>query len=291
MEDFGRPELGVLILKMEASQSVLFRSSPARSLHAALLRRLELLDSQISFDLHKKTPGAPSTEHAMTVSTLSGSFHRQGEDQLAVSGQIYEARITAMLPEVIQLLDLSFNPQHPLGQEPLILEHVPFQVIPAQSSWEHLANYGSLLTLAKPERQILLEFCSATKFNTSRRSSDRQSPGYQSPALPEPERCIGGYLRKWNAFSPMPILQESLMDFVRQHMSMQRHDLRSGSVQRLGKHSEYDCFEGNVKWQAGSGSPALLRQVNALVDFSRYCGTGMKTAQGMGQTRRVRIRR
>ena len=62
--------------------------------------------------------------------------------------------------------------------------------------------------------------------------------------------------------------------------------LRPASVQ-LGKFYERGVT-GRVSWQAEPQLPALLRLVNALVDYAFYCGTGGRTAQGMGQTVRVR---
>lgn len=44
---------------------------------------------------------------------------------------------------------------------------------------------------------------------------------------------------------------------------------------------------GRVAWEADGTQPAVLRLVNALVDYARYSGTGVKTTQGMGQTVRL----
>ncbi|MFC2059912.1 CRISPR system precrRNA processing endoribonuclease RAMP protein Cas6 [Chloroflexota bacterium] len=53
----------------------------------------------------------------------------------------------------------------------------------------------------------------------------------------------------------------------------------------MGTYSELG-FTGQVKWKASNTYYALLRQVNALVNYAVYCGTGMKTTLGMGQSRR-----
>jgi len=62
--------------------------------------------------------------------------------------------------------------------------------------------------------------------------------------------------------------------------------LRPTTIQ-LGRYYEKGVA-GEVHWEADDAEPALLRLVNALVDYAAYCGTGMKTAQGMGQTVRIR---
>ena len=54
---------------------------------------------------------------------------------------------------------------------------------------------------------------------------------------------------------------------------------------QLGRFSREGVI-GKVLWEASGGSPYLLRLVNALVDYARYCGTGISMANGMGQTAR-----
>lgn len=256
---------------------VRFKSSPARSLHAALLRRLELVAPDIARALHDAPLGAHSSEHPWTVSSLLGPLNHDGDDLVATPDRTYHVRITALIPEVARALDIAFNPSHPLGREPLVLEHVPFDVMLEQSWWENLATYASLLTAAKPHRRLGLEFCSPTGFRRSR----------EGLVSPTPDICLQGYLRKWNAFSKVVISEESLLEFVENHIILEKTVLHP-AAHRLGSYSQYG-FLGRAEWRADGSSPGLLRQVNALVDYALYCGTGMKTALGMGQTRRYLI--
>ena len=270
-------ELGILEVALMPEAIATFKSSPALSLHAALLRRLELIAPSASQALHNAPPGAPSSEHPWTISSLSGSLHREGNNLVAMQGKTYYVRIAALVPQVIHALDIAFNPEHSLGQEPLMLEHVPFAVIPEQSHWEQLATYASLLTRARPFKDIPLEFLSPTGFST------RQG----QLVSPEPLICVGGYLRKWRAFSEILLEEESVLEFAENHMTRERTDLRP-TMHRLGKYSKRG-FVGKVDWRADNSSPALLRQINTLVDYAIYCGTGAKTSMGMGQTRRIRV--
>jgi CRISPR-associated endoribonuclease Cas6 len=276
MRESVKPDIGILNLVLVPMTSARFHASSARSLHAALLRRLELIDPDLSRRLHDSQIGAHSTDHPLVVSGLCSSPDSAGGEAFVEEGCTYSASITALTHEVTQALDLAFCPQHPLGQEPLILEHVPFAVILEDTYWHSLCTYASLLTAANPRRGIALEFCSPTGFRTRSKS----------PALPEPTICISGYLRKWNAFSPVTLPDELLMGYVRKCMTLNTYSLMP-AVQRFGEYIERG-FIGRVEWHAKGSSPSLLRQVNALVEFSCYCGTGMKTALGMGQTRRIR---
>ena len=279
MSSVDVPELGILNLVLTPIRRVCFRVSSARSLHAALLRRLELIVPELSQGLHESLPRAHSTQHPLAVSPLLGLSQCQEDATEADEGKTYVAHVAALTFEVAQMLDLAFYHRHPLGREPLMLENVPFKVVLEETYWDQLSTYASLLTTSKPQRRIAMEFCSPTGFRTRSRS----------PTLPSPGVCVPGYLRKWNSFAPAPITlsEEIILPFVQNHMTLGATSVRP-AVHRLGRYSEYGVI-GRVEWQADPGFEPLLRQVNALVDFAGYCGTGMKTALGMGQTRRLRV--
>lgn len=275
MKSINTPELGILNLTLVPERSLRFDISPARSLQAAILRRLELVAPRLSRALHDDVAGAHSTNHPLAVSPLFAAPGSNEPATMVTAGTECAARVAAMTFEVAQALDSTFDPGHPLGREPLVLEHVPFHVKAEDTYWSSLGTYASLLTMAKPRRNIRLEFVSPTGFRTRR----------VSPVLPDPATCIQGYLRKWNAFSQVPLPVEPLMAYVQRHMVLAASSLHPAD-QRLGDYAEHGLV-GTVDWQARSGPAGLLRQVNALVDFACYCGTGMKTALGMGQTRRI----
>ena len=185
-------------------------------------------------------------------------------------------RITALVPEVLTVLLAAFDPETPLGREPLHLGHVPFDIVARESRWEGLDTYASLLTRSRPSRRISLRFRSPTGFRSSR------SPQPD----PSPRQCLDGYLRKWNQFADTTLPASSVLDYAQQHLQVVEQSLRPTTIQ-LGRYYEKGVA-GEVHWEADDAEPALLRLVNALVDYAAYCGTGMKTAQGMGQTVRIR---
>ncbi|MBN1188904.1 MAG: CRISPR-associated endoribonuclease Cas6 [Dehalococcoidales bacterium] len=144
-----------------------------------------------------------------------------------------------------------------------------------ESRWNNLTAYASLLTMSRPIPDFILRFISPTGFRTANKDN----------ALPEPGRSIEGYLRKWNAFSELPMQQEPLMKYVHDHIKMERNNLRIGSADF--KQYYQRGWIGKVRWKADEDESFLLRMVNALVNYSFFCGTGMKTTQGMGQTIRI----
>lgn len=77
--------------------------------------------------------------------------------------------------------------------------------------------------------------------------------------------------------------EEPLLGYAAEHITFGQATLHPAET-RLGRYSEREVI-GRVGWSAHGVSPALLRVVNALVDYAEHCGTEMKTALGMGQTR------
>lgn len=268
-------QLGVLFLSLYPQDVCVFRNSSASSLHAALLRRLELFDPDLATALHETPHGAHASDHPWTISPLLGSLDRTPGGQIAYPNQMYRVRLTALVPEVLSVLLSAFDPETSLGREPLHLEHVPFYVVAGESRWEGLATYSSLLTLARPARRISLCFRSPTGFR-----SDRGPVSDPSPRI-----CLTGYLRKWELFADVTLPSTQLLEYAERNLVVVRHKLRPATIQ-LGRFYEKGVV-GELEWEADGNDPGLLRLVNALVDYASYCGTGMKTAQGMGQTVRL----
>ncbi|RLC92081.1 MAG: hypothetical protein DRI39_08940 [Chloroflexi bacterium] len=273
VSDATTPEIGVLLLKLVPQSSIRFNS--ARSVHAALLRRIELVNPEISRLLHDAPHGAPSSDHPWAISPLLGQPEHTAQGLNALPGRQYTIRVAALLPQVVQALDAAFDADHPLGREPLFLESVPCHVIREETGWETLATYGHLLNTASPRRRIALRFLSPTGFRTARAGMP----------TPTPRLCLEGYLRKWTAFSGLSMPAEAILGYAEEHLTVRRTQLRPASV-RLGWSVE-EGVVGWVEWWAEGGSPFLLRLVNALANYASYCGTGMKTALGMGQTTRL----
>jgi CRISPR/Cas system endoribonuclease Cas6 (RAMP superfamily) len=77
----------------------------------------------------------------------------------------------------------------------------------------------------------------------------------------------------------------AVLDYVREDLRVVAQELRPVSF-KLGQYA-IPGLVGSVEWEATGEEPALLRLVNALVDYAAYCGTGIQTTQGMGQTVRM----
>lgn len=271
----AKPELGVLSLVLTPVADCSFGVTPTRSLQAALLRRIELVNPELSAKLHDAPSGASSSEKPWTISTLAGNFQKNRGRLISPAGEKYQVRITALNADLILALQAAFDNAHPLGTEPLILEDVSFTVLSEQCRWDSLSSYASIVSRSRPVRDIILRFDSPAGFR----------PQSKTSALPEPNRCILGYLHKWNSFSELAMQTEPLLEYVKEHIIIDGIELKLKSV-NYGTYLQ-SGWVGSVKWTADGETPFLLRMVNALVDFAFYCGTGAKTTMGMGQTRRI----
>ncbi|RLC53742.1 MAG: hypothetical protein DRI80_19840, partial [Chloroflexota bacterium] len=80
----------------------------------------------------------------------------------------------------------------------------------------------------------------------------------------------------------------ALLDIVAAHVAVGRYDLRTEMVD-LGGNRKVVGFVGTVQYnilRAGVIGEEWVRRLNLLADYAAFCGTGHKTAQGMGQTER-----
>ena len=271
----GEYDLGVLDLALAPRRACMFRASPAYSLHAALLRRIELVDPDLSLAMHEGQQGAGASDHPWTISPLMGRLEREVGGLVATPDVLYRARITGLTSRVLDGLGSAFDGSASLGSEPLHLERVPFDVDAGSPFWNEMTSYASLLTGARPHRRIRLVFRSPTGFRT------RQQHGL----VPPPRLCVEGYLRKWNAFADTQMPAGPILEYVTEHVRTAEADLRPRSVnlRQVWEHG----VTGEITWEADGEFPYMLRLLNALVDYGFYCGTGKKTAQGMGQTVRA----
>jgi CRISPR-associated endoribonuclease Cas6 len=133
--------------------------------------------------------------------------------------------------------------------------------------------------------RIDLEFASPTVFK-------RQGLMF---VLPLPQLVWGSYLAAWNEFAS-PGFDLKALTTLEHDVQISRYQLRTRAVkgQTISQPSESARetifkfgFVGRCAYTIFRPERALWRTLHLLADFSFFCGTGYKTTQGMGQTRRV----
>lgn len=139
-------------------------------------------------------------------------------------------------------------------------------------------SYDFLLTGIRPADRIEMTFLSPTTFRT----------GNLDFPLPEPGAVFQSWLSRWNDFAPTHRrISTELLDMVRVSVAISAHQLWTEECD-LG-HTQAVGFVGQVTYviiRARRLDQALMWQLNALADYAEFCGTGQRTDQGMGQTRR-----
>lgn len=101
--------------------------------------------------------------------------------------------------------------------------------------------------------------------------------------LPAPELVVGSWLRAWQAGGGPETVFENDGEWLRERIRI--HAVRSlqTTVAHTGK-TPMSGFVGEVAYEWCGATPGGHRTLRALGGFARYCGTGAKTAYGLGQT-------
>jgi len=103
--------------------------------------------------------------------------------------------------------------------------------------------------------------------------------------FPQPRWVWESWMRKWNAFaSPAQCIDMRAVAAAAARGLVADYELRTVTLD-YGRFPQKG-FVGWVRYDFRAATERELRQLNALADFACYAGTGYKTAQGMGQTRR-----
>lgn len=269
--------LASFVVHLKPKQLSPLGNTLGRSLHGLLLRLISEVDPHLANDLHSDSHTKP-----FTVSMLRGRLQRSNGQAVASPGETYEVRYTVLREDVFNALSHILMGKM-VYEEVVTIDGNPFDVteIVVQpdraGGWAGLASYEELLRRAPVANRIALEFASPTTFRT----------GDVNLLFPLAGSVFGSYQRKWETFSPAP-LPAGLDEFIGPSVVAERYELETRIV-NYGRH-QFNGFVGFCQYRVLAEEPAYLRAVNALADFAVYAGTGLKTTQGLGQTKRVRIK-
>jgi hypothetical protein len=209
---------------------------------------LELLDPILSESLHFGGGGQAASDHPWATSPVLGDLDRIDNRLTLHPGRLYTVRVSGLAPHVIQVLDAAFDPDTPLGREPLILNRFEFNPVPKHIRWHGLRTDASILTNARPQSSISVRFMSPTAFKTKR----------EQGIVPSFRLCVEGWLRRWNALSPVEIPEGDIQAFAEDYASVTESHLRPASVQ-FGSYA-LTGVTGTVMWEI-SENPSILSRL------------------------------
>ncbi len=114
----------------------------------------------------------------------------------------------------------------------------------------------------------------------------------RSVVVPDPALYFGSWFRRWNLYAPTPF-SEDLMEAIGSQAAVRAFEGGTRAV-RLDGTRTFIGFTGRVEFTIldGPADPAALAAAAwALARLAEYCGTGVETMRGMGQTRIGQLRR
>lgn len=230
---------------------------PARALHALFHRWLDAAEPRLARFVHEQADPKPFTLSPL-IAESRGQFH---------------FRLTLLEDEYWGYVVEGMKRERTVrvGKEILTVDGQP-QV--AQRT------YAEIATAQSAETEIVLRLESPTSFKSREMLN----------LLPDARSVFQSYLLRWNAFASEPLEpQEVFLDWVMNHVAVSKFDLHT-EVMSFGAHRQIGCV-GEAHYRVAmreERDAELVRWSNRLADYAYFCGTGHKTTQGMGQTRRIR---
>lgn len=160
--------------------------------------------------------------------------------------------------------------------------------------WAGRASYAQLINAiaddsTRPPLTLRLNFHTCTSFR-------RNAPGgfKSNLPLPVPRYVFQSWLRQWEAVSPAP-LPVQMSPFFEYYVWVSNHNIRTVQTAFAGgRRGRVVGFSGEVTFGLARSSnlPDEMRDAwryyvdmtRLLAAFSFYCGTGISTSSGLGQT-------
>ena len=268
-------------------EDVTLRPTMGHHAHAAFLSLLRTGNPDKAAEIH-----ATSKQKPFTVSPLIGKGERRGDFLHIRAGTECWLRFTFLDDALFVHFGSAFLtqdfPSIRLGEATFQLSRLVASGTEAKD-WSGAKVYEDLIESAGTDTRLRVRFHSPTAF---RELSPRGQKTRNQPHI-DLVRCYQSWVNKWNAFAPIQIDKQPLLDFIANYSLATRLELKTQMLD-FGRHKAIGfvggcTYEFCEDWD-GEGqkrsSVEMVGYANLLADFAFYCGTGYKTTMGMGQTRR-----
>ena len=267
-----------ILIHLEAQGEGQLDQFTGRGVHGFWFNRWREVDAALGDELH-----AASDTQPFTLSPLMGLPRgSRGTVQLKPGTAAY-FRITALTDKLSEAVKTSwldglegkaeaFIPQ-PRDEDPGIPWRVTRVEVEAEVSYE--ASSKVHLMNSVPPREWRLDFLTPTTFH----GTNGHLP------FPLPDSLVNSWMRRWNAFAPIALPREELLEWSREKLVVSSYSLRTLPA-REGERLRVGCA-GRLTLRALDMPPYLRAATDLLAHYASFCGSGSHTAQGMGQTRLV----
>lgn len=235
-------------------------------LHAWFLQQLQTFDAALSAQLHDE-----ASEKPFAITGLNGQFVTHSRSLQLQKGKTYRWQVKGFSqPTIAGLATWLQNPPEVVELKNAPLKVQKIAIVPAATTYQQLAEQPL------EGNSFSLTFTSPTSFRRK---------GHHLP-LPWPRNVFHSYLRRWNLFSGQTVPQDDFLDWIDEHVVIQRHQLQSVKV-AAGKRGSVTGFTGAIAYslarKAAANEP-FHRLFFTLGRLAPYCGTGHKTTFGLGET-------
>jgi len=273
LDELIAPDLYSISVVLEPVKEAVTSQTHGYHTYAMFLNLLRASDPALAEELHGVDGHKP-----FTISPLQGKFGRAENGLKLIPKSSYSVRLTFLRGEVLaHLLDGALKwgeDELELGSASFLMKEI--ETFSRKNPSTSFQTYQGILDHASAERQIELEFLTPTAF---------RSGGKRNVVFPEPRLVFGSYMNRWQEFSTVK-LDDSIAQSI-ERMVVARYKLGT-SILNFGSYQEVG-FTGRCRFEVDRNTPEeVVYAINALADFSFYCGTGAKTTMGMGQTKKVR---
>ncbi len=261
-----KTELVGLEFSLQAERNDALYPQYTIGLHAWFLQQIQQFDAALSAQLHDEQDEKP-----FVITGLDGQFVAHSRHLQVEQGKTYRWQVNGFSPMMVQGLK-TWLKSPPAA---IVLKDVPLTVQGIEVVLPP-TTYQALSEQPLTGNTFSLTFKSPTSFRRK---------GHHLP-LPWPRNVFHSYLRRWNTFAAQPMDQEAFLDWVDEHVIIQRHQMQSVKV-AAGKRGEVTGFTGAIAYSVdrkAAEQPDFYALFFILGRLAPYVGTGHKTTFGLGQT-------
>lgn len=267
------PDLYALVLRLRAASGHPPPTALGHGAQALFLALVRQVDPSLAAQLHADAPSKP-----FTVAVLPGVQRARRSAEI-------ELRVTFTRPDLFPpvtqaLLRQTIAATLRLGS--VALELTDVFGTPDSHPWAGYDTFAGLQERVQPAPQLTLEFAAPAAFSQGSRADGRARLGL----LPTPEAVFSSLARRWNELAPSRLgLDLAAVRLAADDTLVSRYRIESAQFS-LGKGPQKG-FVGVCTYEPPTDRDQA-RLVTLLADAAFYLGVGMKTARGMGLTRRLK---
>lgn len=253
----------------------------ASAIQAMFLQRMQTLDASLMPALHDVPGSRPFTLSPLGLYGESGWFQgfRQPREAVIPGDALCYLRVTVLDDGLISCVRQGFQPtaypEFTLGDTPFRMADSPDDDRVA-ADWQTIRPYAECVNRAlacQRRRTLRFQFLTPTAF--------RQ--GSLDLPVPVPRLVFQSYKHRFQKFYDVRFAPDFEQQ-VEAHVEIAVLRRVRSAVLRT-RHARSVGFTGDVAFRVSPHAPPEFRfQINVLAEYAPFCGTGKKTALGMGQT-------